>query len=88
MNNQVKVMLGSLIGVGVGAGISRAMGRSNAPALGIAAEPAEPKESFKERWERAKLAGDEARAQTEAQLRAHFRTRVDDPSALRDMPTT
>jgi hypothetical protein len=42
----------------------------------------QPKESLKQRWERAKLAGEEARLAKEAELRSYFRQKVNDPTAM------
>ncbi len=80
MNNGAKVLVGSLLGSGVGYAISKVMEREVVEPAGFSAEP---KESFKERWERAKLAGEEARLAKEAELRAYFREKVNDPDALR-----
>jgi hypothetical protein len=83
MNNGTKVVVGSLLGAGIGYVISKVMEREVAEPLGFA--EAEPKESFKERWERAKIAGEEARMAKEAELRAYFREKVNDPAALREV---
>jgi hypothetical protein len=50
--------------------------------VGFVDAPRQPKESFKERWERAKLAGEGARLAKEAELRSYFREKVNDPHAL------
>jgi hypothetical protein len=42
----------------------------------------EKKESLKERWERAQVAGEAAKEAREAELRAYFREKVDDPTAF------
>jgi hypothetical protein len=88
MDNPVKVILGTIVGAGIGVAISRALERGSSQPDGVAAAmPVEPKETLRERWERAKLAGDAARAETEASLRSYFRQKVHDPSAMRDSGT-
>lgn len=82
MNNGTKVVVGSLLGAGVGYVISIVMEREVVGPVTLTGDPAEPKETFKERWERAKLAGEDARLAKEAELRAHFRQKVNDPTAL------
>ncbi|HEX2282350.1 MAG TPA: hypothetical protein VHG52_11390 [Thermomicrobiales bacterium] len=42
----------------------------------------ETRESLRDRWERAQAAGDAAREAREAELRAYFREKVDDPTAF------
>lgn len=42
----------------------------------------ERKLSLKERWERAQAAGEAAKEAREAELRAYFREKVDDPTAF------
>jgi hypothetical protein len=86
MNNGAKVVVGSLLGAGVGFAISKLAERDSAPVAGVA--ETEPRESLKNRWQRAKLAGEEARAAKEAELRAYFRAKVNDPTALRDDVTS
>ena len=81
MNNPTKVFVGSLLGAGVGYVISKVMEREVVEPAGFA-DTQQPKESFKERWERAKLAGEGARLAKEAELRAYFREKVNDPTAL------
>lgn len=81
MNNGAKVVVGSLVGAGVGYVISKVMEREVEQPAGLH-ESSEPKESFKERWERAKLAGEDARVAREAELRSYFREKVNDPTAL------
>jgi hypothetical protein len=86
MNNPVKVVIGTLVGAGIGMAISRALERGSSQPEGVAtaaALPAEPKETLRERWERARLAGDAARTEKEAALRSYFRQKVQDPAALR-----
>lgn len=80
MNNPIKIMVGMAVGAGVGMAISRVLERGSADApVGIAGQP---KETFRERWERARIAGDAARAEKEAELRSHFRRKVHDPTAF------
>ena len=81
MNNGAKVVVGSVVGAGVGYVISKTIGRDVEQPVGLY-ESGEPKESFKERWERAKLAGEEARVAREAELRSYFREKVNDPTAM------
>lgn len=80
MNNGTKVVVGSLLGAGIGYVISKVMEREVVEPAGFA--DTQPKESFKERWERAKIAGEEARLAKESELRAYFREKVNDPTAL------
>lgn len=40
------------------------------------------RESLRDRWQRAQTAGDEAKTAREAELRAYFREKVDDPTAF------
>lgn len=82
MNNPTKVLVGSLLGAGVGYVISKVMEREVVEPAGFADTRQQPNESFKERWERAKLAGEEARLAKEAELRSYFRQKVNDPQAL------
>ena len=46
------------------------------------AKVTETRESLRERWERAQTAGDNAKEAREAELRAYFREKVDDPTAF------
>jgi hypothetical protein len=80
MNNGTKVVVGSLLGAGIGYVISKVMEREVVEPVGFA--DTQPKESLKERWQRAKIAGEEARLAKEAELRAYFRQKVNDPAAL------
>ena len=82
MNNPAKVLVGSLLGAGVGYAISKVMEREVVEPVGFADTQQPPKETFKERWERAKLAGEDARIAKEAELRSYFREKVNDPTAL------
>ena len=82
MNNGTKVLVGSLLGAGVGYVISKVMEREVVEPVGFADTQQQPRESLKERWQRAKLAGEEARIAREAELRAYFRGKVNDPYAL------
>lgn len=82
MNNGAKVVVGSLLGASVGYVISKVMEREVVEPAGLHDAPGQPKETFKERWERAKLAGEAARLAKEAELRSYFREKVNDPTAL------
>lgn len=88
MNNPGKVLLGSLVGAGIGVAVAKLMERGQADGLHAAAafsagdDPSA--ESFRARLERAKLAGEQARAATESGLRAAFRDKVRDTGALAD----
>jgi hypothetical protein len=42
----------------------------------------EKRESLRDRWERAQAAGEAAKEAREAELRAYFREKVDDPTAF------
>jgi hypothetical protein len=86
LNNGAKLIVGSLLGASVGYVISKVMEREVVEPVGLLdapLDPQAPKESFKERWERAKLAGEEARLAKETELRSYFRQKVNDPDALR-----
>lgn len=83
MNNGTKTVVGSMLGAGVGFAISKIMEREVVEPVGFVDSTAEPKESLKERWKRAKIAGEEARQAKEAELRSYFREKVNDPTALR-----
>ena len=90
MSNPAKIIFGTLLGAGIGAAVARVvrMVDEQPEARGFAdAGPAEPRETLKQRWQRAKQAGEEARAQKEEELRAYFRTKVGDPQAMRENPT-
>lgn len=90
MHNPGKVLLGSLIGAGIGVAVAKLMERGQSDGLHAAAafsagnDPSE--ETLRARLERAKVAGVRARAATEADLRAAFRGRVNNPAALADFP--
>lgn len=86
MNNPVKVVVGSLLGAGVGAGIAKVAGMSATTDGEATGEPAPPRETLRERLERARAAGEAARLEKEEELRAYFRTKVKDPQAMRDNP--
>jgi hypothetical protein len=94
MNNPVKVLVGSVVGAGIGLGISKVLEMRAAGETAPTSDPLtvtyEPKtsiiDSLKERWERAKLNGDLAKESKEAELRAYFRTKVNDPQAMRIDP--
>jgi hypothetical protein len=88
LRNAVKLTLGSAIGAGVGYVASKFVEERDAASLddtGAAAEP-QPRETFKERLARAKVAGEAARIAKEDELRAYFRQKVKDPTALTDNP--
>ncbi len=86
--NFFKTIVGLAIGAGIGALFAKEVvpltGQEPATVHGIAgiAEPEEPKETLKERWERAISAGESAQEAKEAELRAYFRHKVDDPTAF------
>lgn len=84
MNNGTKTVVGTLIGAGVAYAISQVLEREVADPVGFAASdtPSEPKESFKDRWERAKSDGEAARVAKEEELRSYFRQKVSDPRAF------
>lgn len=84
MNNPAKVIVGTLLGAGVGVGVAKVAGRSIAPDDQGTREPAQPREPFRERLERARVAGEAARAQREEELRAYFRVKVKNPQAMRE----
>jgi hypothetical protein len=95
MNNPVKVIVGSLLGAGIGVGISRMMEMRDAqtvvptsPPLHVVAEEPQPSiiESLKDRWEQAKQNGDLAKQAKEAELRSYFRAKVNDPQAMQIDP--
>lgn len=82
MNNPAKVLVGSLLGAGVGYVISKVMEREVIEPVSFGDTQQQPKETFKERWQRARLAGENARLAKEAELRSYFREKVNDPYAL------
>ncbi len=90
MNNPSKVIFGSLIGSGIGIAISKYLESQDSQPAGTTAEAEERPsfvESMKARWAQAKVNGDVAREAKEAELRAYFRQKVDDPTAMLDNPT-
>lgn len=48
----------------------------------VVAKVTETRESLRQRWEEAKAAGEAAEAEREAELRAYFREKVNDPTAF------
>lgn len=91
MPTAIRILLGSALGAAVGYGIAKFMERevtvTATPDAGDALlSQTGPKESFKERIARAKTVAAEARAAREAELRALFRQKVQDPDALSEMP--
>jgi hypothetical protein len=87
MNNPAKIIVGTLLGAGVGAGIAKVAGLST---QGDASdrEPSQPRETFRERLDRARVVGEAAKAQREEELRQYFRTKVKNPQAMREHPTS
>jgi|SRR5690554_4466681 hypothetical protein len=85
--NFVKTIVGLALGAGIGVLVNEKvvpLADLEPPAgYGIAdtGEP-QPKETLKERWERALRAGEAAREAKEAELRSYFRHKVDDPTAF------
>lgn len=90
MNNPGKIIFGSLIGSGIGIAISKYLEYQESQTVSMTVGAEERPgfvESMKARWAQAKVNGDVARDAKEAELRAYFRLKVDDPSAMRDNPT-
>lgn len=90
MNNPAKIMFGSIVGSGIGVAISRYLESQTVVADGAAVTEDDGRgfiETMKARWAQARIDGDVAREAKEAELRAYFRDKVDDPSAMRDNPT-
>jgi hypothetical protein len=88
MNNPVKLVIGTFLGAGVGAGIVKAVGSATETVtVGTDSGSAPPRESLRERWNRAQVAGEAARAEKEQELRSYFRTKVKDQQAMRENPT-
>lgn len=91
MNNPVKLILGALLGAGLGAGVSKLAANASQPPVaelaGLETGAPAPRESLRERWTRAQVAGEAAKAAKEEELRAYFRTKVKDQQAMRENPT-
>ena len=86
MNNPGKVIFGSLIGSGIGVAISKYLESQTISTDPTNMDTERPGfvETMKARWAQAKADGDVAREAKEAELRAYFRDKVDDPNALRE----
>ena len=90
MNNPAKIIFGSIVGSGIGVAISRYLESQTIAADGVAVTTEDGRgivETMKARWAQARIDGEVARQAKEAELRAYFRDKVDDPSAMRDNPT-
>ncbi len=89
MNNPGKVIFGSIIGSGIGVAISRYLESQTVMTDPTSSDADRPGfvETMKTRWVQAKVDGEVAREAKEAELRAYFRDKVDDPTAMRDNPT-
>jgi hypothetical protein len=89
--NFMKLVTGIAVGAGIGALTSKLSHRATEPdPQAAAAAPRQSlgetvtgwKERLRTRWEEAKVAGDVAQQATEAELRARFRAKTNDPDAL------
>ena len=90
MNNPGKIIFGSIIGSSIGVAISKYLESQTISADGSAATAEDGRgivETMKARWAQARIDGEVAREAKEAELRAYFRDKVDDPSAMRNNPT-
>lgn len=91
LRNLVKVVAGTGIGAGIGAAMVKLMERDDQQPTDMSANimvTEKPgRESLRERLDRAKAAGDAAAAAKEAELRAYFRVKVNDPNAMTGNPT-
>lgn len=87
--NLFKVVAGLAIGAAVGVLVAREVGPVTGQEVppeedefGLLGVSTEPRESIRERWDRALAAGEAAREAKEAELRDYFRQKVGDPSAF------
>lgn len=92
--NIVKLISGSAVGAGVGALLAcgtEATDKRDDPVASATAESpndtgqgkiTELRDSIRDRWRRAQEEGDKAKEAREAELRAYFREKVDDPTAF------
>lgn len=90
MNNPGKIIFGSLVGSGIGVAVSKYLeSQATQPVVGTSENVSTQGfvEKMKGRWAQAKIDGDVAREVKEEQLRAYFRQKVEDPTAMRDNPT-
>lgn len=90
--NAVKVVLGAALGAGIGYVAARLLDNQGAATeaslAGTTSQPREtaPRETFKQRLERARANGEAARAAKEAELKAYFRVKTNDPEAMTNNP--
>ncbi|MCO5175918.1 MAG: hypothetical protein M9890_02945 [Thermomicrobiales bacterium] len=94
MHNLFKVLIGTALGAGVGVAISRVLEQqtgveleiNRADGVATVVGQSEPQPGFadriKGRLEAARLAGEDAKAAKEAELRGYFREKVNDPAAM------
>lgn len=92
MNNPGKIIFGSLVGSGIGVAVSKYLELQTTPTAGTSTTTLKDDArgfmgKVKARWEQAKVDGDVAREVKEEQLRAYFRQKVEDPTAMRNNPT-
>jgi hypothetical protein len=92
--NIVKLITGSAVGAGVGALLARgadttakrddpvASATSESPIDSGKGKLTELTDSIRDRWRRANNEGDQAKEAREAELRAYFREKVNDPTAF------
>ena len=92
--NLLKLISGSAVGASVGALLARgteAAAKRGDPMARVAAGSSsdtkqgkitELRNSIRDRWQRAQEEGDQAKEAREAELRAYFREKVDDPTAF------
>jgi hypothetical protein len=86
MNNPVKLLVGSALGAAVGYGISKYLEMNGPPPIDPETGEVIHRETLRERWARAQVAGEAAKVAKEEELRAYFRQKVSDPDAMRDNP--
>lgn len=93
MNNVIKILAGTALGAGVGAAVSKLLEARAGVELEITGPDgvarvvdadAKPGigDRVKARLDAARLAGEEAKAAKEAELRGYFREKVNDPTAM------
>jgi hypothetical protein len=83
--NFMKLIVGSGLATAVAAGVAHLAKRNDIPEeerVPLADELKGVPIKVRERWERAREAGEAAAAAEEARLRADFRVKVDDPDAF------
>lgn len=83
--NVMKIIIGSAVGTAVAAVVARKAAQDDIPEeerVPLTESVKTAPIRLRERWERAKEAGDAVEAATEAHLTTVFRSKVNDPEAL------